>query len=111
MSPFNIDLDGKRIVTNYVAKHNHSLCGVSEQHLLRPYRKALTDGLFVGFQLKDFHNRFEVDDKKSFDGDDTNSLIEIFDKQFNNEIVCFHDFGVDVNGCLVTFLLGLISRC
>jgi len=39
MSPFNIDLDGKWIVTNFVAKHNHSLSGANEQRLSRLTKK------------------------------------------------------------------------
>jgi len=43
MSPFGIDLDGKWIATNCLAKRNHSLCGANAQHLSRRYQKALID--------------------------------------------------------------------
>ena len=106
MIQFNINLDGKWNVTKRVAKHNHPLCGTNEQHLLSSHRKVSTEDLLfvtelrdaevrvadafcvlkkqaggascVSFQLKDLYNRIDDYDKKSFDGNDANSLIEIF---------------------------------
>jgi len=59
----------------------------------------------VGFQLKDLNNRLRGDDKKSFDSSDANPLIVLFEKRFNNEVVCFYDIMADVNGCSTTFFL------
>lgn len=119
MSLFNIAIKGKCIVTNYVAKYNHSQWGANEQRLSCPHWKALTDDLladslcvlialdggplFVGFQLMNLDNRLGEDDKKSFDGSDTNSLIGILNKWPNSRILCFHVFEVDQNSFWLLF--------
>ena len=65
---------------------------------------------FVDIQLMDFYNKLKENNKKSFDGSDANSLIEMFKKRFKNENDFYYDSEVDLNCCLLSFS-GMTNRC
>ena len=53
MIQFNIDLDGKWIVTKHVAKHNHPLGSSNKRYLLPSHRKVSSEDLMFVKELKD----------------------------------------------------------
>ncbi|XP_019178034.1 PREDICTED: protein FAR1-RELATED SEQUENCE 5-like [Ipomoea nil] len=131
MCQFDIDSNGKWVVTKHVKEHNHELCLASSSYMLRSHRKVsenqltclknmkrsgvpLSDGirflkcqsggsLFVGFTPRDAYNMISSDSAKHLDGTDSNSLIEIFRRRQMDESDFYFEFELDEDARLCNF--------
>ncbi|CAH9092725.1 unnamed protein product, partial [Cuscuta epithymum] len=128
---FEIKSSGEWVVVRHLMDHNHQFCPNSLVHHVRSHRSIssneldylhhlkkqgvkIADGFrclqaeaggspSVGFLLRDAYNELTKQVKKSFDGSDANTLINIFKNRQSNEEDFFFSFEIDVDGSLVSF--------
>ncbi|XP_019174999.1 PREDICTED: protein FAR1-RELATED SEQUENCE 5-like [Ipomoea nil] len=131
MCQFDIDSNGKWVITKHVKEHNHELCPASSSYMLRSHRKVsenqltclknmkrsgvpLSDGIrflkcqsggspFVGFTPRDAYNMISLDSAKHLDDTDSNSLIEIFRRRQMDESDFYFEFELDEDARLCNF--------
>jgi len=73
-------------------------------------KKQASGSPSLGYGLRNVYNKLSQFKDRIFDGGDTHSLIEIFDRRLKYEDDFFSTFELDANNYLVGFL-GAISRC
>jgi len=76
--------------------------GVSITDTMRLLEKQDRGSLYLGYELRDVYNKVGEITMNSLEGGDTNALLHILKKRFENEIGFYYDFEIDSDGSLIT---------